>query len=83
MDDENSTSYSEEDDVKVNDAEDHVHEEQYHRGGRLLNVDVCKEMIDTYVENFDSLPIEEEPTINEETSKLEQKEDQNVSKSDD
>jgi hypothetical protein len=38
-------------------------------------------MIDTYMKNYDSLPTEEELTINEETSKLEQKEEENVSKS--
>ncbi|PNX66957.1 DNA repair and recombination RAD54-like protein [Trifolium pratense] len=64
-------------------SRNHVHEEQDHKGGRSLNLDACKEMVDTYMKNFDSLPTEEDPTINEETSKLEQKEEQNVSKSDD
>jgi len=57
----------------------HVQEE----GGRTLNADAHKEVIDTYMKNLDSLPAEEEPTINEETNKLEQKEEEKVSKSDD
>ncbi|PNX63435.1 chromatin remodeling complex subunit, partial [Trifolium pratense] len=39
----------------------HVHEKQDHRGGRSLNVDACKEIIDPYMKNLDSLPTEEEP----------------------
>ncbi|MCH99271.1 SNF2 domain-containing protein CLASSY 1-like, partial [Trifolium medium] len=48
-------------------SRERVHEEQDHKGGKSLNGDACKEMIDTYMKNFDSLPTEEEPTINEET----------------
>jgi hypothetical protein len=62
-------------------SRNHVHEEQDRKGGRSLNADARKEMIDTYMKNFDSLPTEEELTINEETSKLEEKEEENVSKS--
>ncbi|WJX38511.1 DNA repair and recombination protein RAD54-like protein [Trifolium repens] len=64
-------------------SREHVHEEQDHKDGRSLNVDACKEMIDTYMKNFDSLPTEEEPTIMEETSKLDQKVEENVSKIED
>ncbi|AES78270.2 chromatin remodeling complex subunit [Medicago truncatula] len=49
-------------------------------GGRTLNVDAKKEIIDTYMKNLDSLRAEEEPTIDEETNKLEE---EKVSKSDD
>jgi hypothetical protein len=42
------------------------HEEQDHRGGRTLNADTCEEVIDAYMDNFDSLPSEEDPTISEE-----------------
>jgi DNA repair and recombination RAD54-like protein len=64
-------------------SREHVGDEQDHKGGRSLNVDACKEMIDTYMKNFDSLPTEEEPTIMEETSKLEQKVEENVLKIED
>ncbi|CAJ2644126.1 unnamed protein product [Trifolium pratense] len=64
-------------------SREHLHEEQDHKGDRPLNVDVCKEMIDTYMKNFHSLPTEDEPTINEETNKLEQKFEKNVSKIED
>ncbi|GAU29410.1 hypothetical protein TSUD_149800 [Trifolium subterraneum] len=60
-----------------------VPEEQVHKDGTSLNADARKEIIDTYMKNFDSLPTEEEPVINEETSKLDQKVEENVSESDD
>ncbi|CAI8597382.1 unnamed protein product [Vicia faba] len=63
-----------------------VHDEQRHKGSRTLNANASKEIIDTYMKNFDSLPTEEEKNVNEpwqETSKLEQKEDEKIPKSDD
>jgi len=58
----------------------HVQKEQDNKGDRTLNVDAHKEIIDTYMKNLDSLPTEEEPTINKETNKLVE---EKVSKSDD
>ncbi|AES78264.1 hypothetical protein MTR_7g026590 [Medicago truncatula] len=58
----------------------HVQEEQDNKGDRTLNVDAHKEIIDTYMKNLDSLPAEEEPTIKEETNKLEE---EKMSKKDD
>jgi DNA repair and recombination protein RAD54 and RAD54-like protein len=55
------------------------HEEQDHRGSRTLNADTCEEVIDAYMDNFDSLP--EDPTISEERQFEQEKE--NVSKSGD
>ncbi|XP_058764637.1 SNF2 domain-containing protein CLASSY 2-like [Vicia villosa] len=62
-----------------------VHDEQRHKGSRMY-ADASKEMIDTYMKNFDSLPTEEEKNVNEpwqETSKLEPREEEKTSKSDD
>lgn len=56
-------------------------EEHDHKGGRTLNADACKEVIDTYMDNFDSLPTEEDPTISDETQF--EKEKENVSESGD
>jgi len=50
----------------------HVQEEQDNKGDRTLNVGAHEEIIDTYMKNLDSLLAEEEPTINEETNKLEE-----------
>ncbi|XP_012571350.1 LOW QUALITY PROTEIN: SNF2 domain-containing protein CLASSY 1-like [Cicer arietinum] len=66
----------------------HVDEDRDHKGGRALNADACKEIIDSYMKNIDSLPTEEEVTINEheqmlKTSKLEPKEEEKVPKSHD
>ncbi|CAJ2644123.1 unnamed protein product [Trifolium pratense] len=55
-----------------------VHEEQHHKGGRSLNSDACMEMVDTYMKDLDGLP-----TVDEETTELEQKAEENVSKSND
>jgi len=57
------------------------HEEQDHKGGRTLNAGSCEEVIDAYMDNFDSLPTEEDPTISEETQFEQEKE--NVSESSD
>ncbi|RHN80703.1 putative DNA helicase chromatin remodeling SNF2 family [Medicago truncatula] len=50
------------------------HEEQDHKGGRMLNADACEEVIDAYMDNFDSLPTEEDPTISEERQFEQEKE---------
>jgi len=49
-------------------------EEQDHKGSRTLNADACEEVIDAYMDNFDSLPTEEDPTISEETQFEQEKE---------
>ncbi|CAK8566439.1 unnamed protein product [Lathyrus sativus] len=63
-----------------------IHEQQHHKGSRTSNADASKEIIDTYMKSFDSLPpIEEEKNVNEpwqETIKLEEKEEENVSSDD-
>lgn len=51
------------------------------KGGRTLIDVACKEVIDTYMDNFDNLPTEEDPTISEETQF--EKEKENVSESGD
>lgn len=60
----------------INDCEKHDH-----KGGRTLIDVACKEVIDTYMDNFDNLPTEEDPTISEETQF--EKENENVSESGD